>query len=223
MKKAIFSKKFRDSCLFVAQQIHGSKGTWAYQIFDFINDHYFHGRLPVPYILWGLTAHGGCVAWASTVTDRSRPPIITLHPSLLEASDNNEKPWGIPASWLGPSLVFDTLLHECIHVHVGSNLGGPEGRSSHDCKRWVRQVNRLAPLLGFMDVDAGHTKTIRVPVPGGKRGARGKLPTRVVRRTVGNVPFYAVAGFPRAMRVYRSQADEHYSQQRLPVGAPRLK
>ncbi len=221
MKKAIFSKKFRYSCLFVAKQVYGPKAVWAYELFDFINASYFNGRLPMPYILWGLTPHGGCVAWASTVTDKLRPPIVTLHPSLLKASES-PTPWGIPAAWLGPSLACDTLLHECIHIHIGSNLGGHKGRTSHDCMRWIRQVNRIAPLLGFIGIQAGRTKSVRVPILNAPRTKRGKLPTRVVRRTVGNVPFRTVAGFPAALRIFRGEAEQHYSRQRLPKGAPKL-
>ena len=92
MKKRRFSQTFRESCLIVAEQVYGRKGVWAYERFVFINDLYFAGRLPWPHILWGLTAHGDCVAWASTARDKSRPPIITLHPSLLRGTEK-EEPW----------------------------------------------------------------------------------------------------------------------------------
>lgn len=135
MKKPRFSKRFRDACWIVAEQCYGRKGTWAYEIFAFLNAAYFAERLPWPHIIWGLTAHGSCTAWASTALDKSRPPIITLHPSLLHGTEK-ENPWGLPPAWLGPSLAFDTLLHECIHVHIDYNLGGHQGTSSHNCKRW---------------------------------------------------------------------------------------
>jgi len=92
------------------------KGIWAYETFAFINRAYFSGRLPWPYIIWALTPHGKCIAWANTVRDKSRPPIICLHPSLLGGTEKLE-PWKIKSTWLGPALVFDTLLHECIHIH----------------------------------------------------------------------------------------------------------
>jgi hypothetical protein len=219
MKKRKFSKDFRDSCLIVAEQVYGRKGTWAYEAFTFINDAYFAGRIPWPHILWGLTAHGGCVAWASTARDKSRPPIITLHPSLLRGRER-ENPWEIPPDWLGASLAFDTLLHECIHVHIDYNLGGHDGRSSHDCKRWVRQVNRLAPLLGFKGVRFGGTKLKRVPIPGAPLTPRGKRPTKVVRINLGNVPFRVAAGFPKSLRCHLGQAHEHYGNNRLPPSLP---
>jgi hypothetical protein len=219
MKKRKFSRRFRESCLIVAEQCYGRKGTWAHEAFSFINQTYFADRLPWPHIIWGLTAHGSCTAWASTARDKSRPPIITLHPSLLQASEK-ENPWDIPAAWLGPSLVFDALLHECIHVHIDYNLGGHDGPSSHNCKRWVRQVNRLTPLLGFRGIRFGLSKTVRVPDPDSPPTPRGKVATRVVRACMGNVPFPVGAGFPDALRRYMGEADTYYRMKKLPVGAP---
>lgn len=57
MKNVRFSSKFRKSCLVVAAHCYGLKGTWAYQVYDFINANYFANRLPCPHIVWGLTAH----------------------------------------------------------------------------------------------------------------------------------------------------------------------
>jgi hypothetical protein len=221
MKKPIFSRNFRESCLIVAEQVYGRKGVWAYDSFVFINDEYFAGRLPWAHILWGLTAHGGCIAWASTVRDKSRPPIITLHPSLLQGTEK-EQPWNIPADCLGASLAFDTLLHECIHVHIEYNLGGHDGRSSHDCKRWIRQANRIAPLLGFRDIRFGITKTVRVPDYSAPKTVRGKVATRVVRRTTGNVPHRVAAGFPQSLRSFLGKAGGYYRKNSLPPGAPAL-
>lgn len=219
MKTRRFSRIFRESCLVVAEQCYGLKGTWAYDAFRFINESYFGKRLPYPHILWGLTAHGRCIAWASTARDKSRPPIITLHPSLLAATEKPE-PWGIPGDWLGPSLVFDTLLHECIHVHIDYNLGGHDGRTSHDCERWIRQVNRIAPLLEFQEVCFGISQTVRVPDPSAPRTARGKVATKVVRRGTGTVPFAVGSGFPFSLRCYLGIADEYYRKKQLPPGAP---
>jgi hypothetical protein len=219
VKKRRFSRTFRESCLIVAEQVYGRKGVWAYEIFDFINTMYFSGRLPWPHIVWGLTAHGNCIAWASTARDKSRPPIITLHPSLLQGTEK-EDPWRIPPDWLGPSLVFDTLLHECIHVHIDYNLGGHGGEGSHDTKRWMRQINRIARLLEFRTVRFGITRTVRVPDYSAPRTVRGKVATRVVRRTTGNVPHRVAAGFPQSLRKFTGQAQEHYRNNVLPRGAP---
>lgn len=221
MNKPRFSERFRDSCLVVAEQCYGAKGTWAYETYQFINEVYFSGRLPWPHIIWGLTAHGSCTAWSSTARDKSRPPIITLHPSLLRGSEK-ENPWEIPGDWLGPSLVFDTVLHECIHVHIEYNLGGSSGPTSHNCKRWVRQANRIASLMGFQGIRFGRSTTARVPIHDAPRTIRGKLPTRVVRRCLGNVPYSAGVGFPQSLRAYLGSAGDHYRGGTLPPGAPKL-
>ncbi len=219
--KPRFSKDFRESCLVVAKQCYGAKGTWAHETYAFINHAYFGGRLPWAHIIWGLTDYGSCIAWASTERDKTRPPIITLHPALLEAQQK-PCPWGIPNSHLGSSLVFDTILHECIHVHIDYNLGGTHGRTSHDCDRWVRQVNRLAPLLGFEGIEAGRTKLVRVKDDSLPRTVRGKVATRVVRQCTANVPFKAVCRFPVGLRSHLGQAAEHYGACCLPQGAPKL-
>lgn len=171
--------------------------------------------------MWGLTPHGGCVGSTSVLRGGHRPPIITLHPALLLPTEKSE-PWGIRAEWLGASLAFDVLLHECIHVHIANNLGGTTGRSSHDCKRWTRQVNRIAPLLGFNEVKAAGTKLVRVSDPEGRRTSTGKLPTRVARVPLGNIPMQVVAGFPMALRTHLGRADDHYRRNLLPDGAPSL-
>jgi len=98
-KKPRFSSDFRESCFVVAEQCYGIKGTWVYQCYEFINENYFGGRLPWAHIIWGLTEYGACIAWASTVRDKSRPPIITLHPVLLEQYQTAD-PWGIPSECL---------------------------------------------------------------------------------------------------------------------------
>jgi hypothetical protein len=144
------------------------------------------------------------VAWASTVSDKSRPPIITLHPSLLGGSEK-EDPWHISPHFLGPALAFDTILHECIHIHITHNLGGQDGPTSHNCRRWIRQVNRIAPLLGLKGIHVGMSKTMRVPVEPPQYTARGNRVTRVVRRCAGAVPFRVGSGFPQAARTYLGQ------------------
>jgi len=216
-----FSGTFRASCLLVAEQCYGSKGVWAHHAFDHVNHSYFGGRLPHPHIVWGLTAFGSCFAWASCSREKSRQPVITLHPVLL-GSTAEEPPWGIPRRWLGASLVFDVLLHECIHIHIDTRLGGHDGPTSHNCDRWVRQINRLAPLLGMKDVEFGRSKVARVPIEGAPLTVRGKRPTRVARVCTGNVPFTVGAGFPMSLRRFLGTASRHYSKNELPPGVPSL-
>ena len=113
-----------------------------------------------------------------------------------------------------------SLLHECIHIHINCNLGGHVGSSSHNCKRWVRQVNRIAPLLGFEGVQMGTSRAKRVPVEPPQFTKRGKLVTRVVRGHFGNVPFIVGAGFPGSLRKHFGRAADYYRFNRLPPGVP---
>jgi hypothetical protein len=86
----------------------------------------------------------------------------------------------------------------------------------------VRQVNRLAPLLGFEGIKAGRTKMMRVADHSAPRTVRGKIATKVVRRTLGNVPFSAVYGFPCALRQHLGEANDYCRLGRLPIDAPKL-
>jgi hypothetical protein len=95
--------------------------------------------------------------------------VITLHPSLLGGTEKSD-PWGIAPSFLGPRYAYDVLVHECIHLAIGQLRGGRRGPTSHNCDNWIAEVNRLAPLLGFHDVRAGRSKTVR---PGKEKPRRG--------------------------------------------------
>lgn len=222
-EKPRFSGRFRNATLIVAEQCYGAKGVWAYKIYEFVNEHFFYNHLPWPHIIWGLTAHGGCLAWSSTALDKSRPPVILMHDSLL-GTGTLENPWGIPKSWLGPCFVFDAMIHECIHVHINYNLGGHRGRTSHDSARWARQVNRLIPLLGFpKSMKAGKTMVKRVPDPTLPKTVRGKQGTRIARVGTGNIPLTVSAGFPYSLRAHLGTAEDHYLSQTLPATVPNLR
>jgi hypothetical protein len=210
---------FRDATLIVAEHAYGAKGRWSYACFEFINHTYFAGRLPWPVIQWALTGHGRCLGL--TRPHLSRPPVITLHPSLLGGSEK-QNPWGIPASWLGLAYAFDVMLHESIHVQVSYNLGGIQGKTSHNCPNWIGEVNRLAPLLGFDDVQAGLSKTRRIADESLPRTKRDKTATRVVRGWGGNLPGAAVFTFPHGLRAHQGLAQAHYESNVLPAGVPGL-
>lgn len=190
----------------VASHYFGRKGVWAYECFDWINERLYDGNLPQPLILWGLTAHGGCLGFTMADPERVRP-VIQLHPSLLGSTAENGA-WGFGQDLLGPAFAFDTLIHECIHVWVEHILcrDHRDGTSSHNNPAWVKEINRVAPLLGITGLNAAMSKTKRVANPDRPRGK-----TRVIRTTDGNVPFEAVSGFPRSVRVLRGQSD-YYRQ-----------
>jgi hypothetical protein len=214
--EGVTEEQVRRACLLVAEHYHGKRGVWAYNLYTAINDAFFQGELPWPHISWALTPHGACLGYAATT---GRPPVIVLHPSVLGGTQK-ENPWGYPPSWLGERFAFDLLLHEAIHVSVEHRLGGwkDKGKTSHNNAPWVAEVNRLAPLLGLDGVQAGQSKLARVPIEDAPRTKRGKLPTRVQRVTDGNVPYAAVATFPRGVRIHLGLADDFYRAGVLPVG-----
>jgi len=148
-----------------------------------------------------------------------------LHPGLLSIADDQggtkNKNWGIPRAWLGVARAFDTLLHECMHVsvhslHEGGDACGPGWKqmTSHNEPHWIGEVNRLAPLLD-LNIVAGRNTTRRVPIEGAVAGPRGKVPTRVVRATTGDVSYGAVARFPYGTRTELGLTD-WYERNALP-------
>lgn len=223
----------------VAFLYHGYRGIFAYAAFRHINDAFFEGRLPPPFIQWAITPHSRCIGHTlsrihftsdpQSTGDPARwlsPPVITLHPSILGGGrkrGRKEDPWNIPPSHLGNSFAYDVLLHECIHVAVfylhkrATVQLRKEGRgeTSHNNDLWVSEVNRIAPLLGLSGVDAGRTKVKRVPVEGGEKTPTGKPLTKPARVNGGNVPFEAVSTFPYGLRLHLGH-ERHYIEDRLP-------
>jgi hypothetical protein len=192
-------------CRQVAQYYYQHEGVLAYAMFDHINATLFDGALPVPLITWGVTAFGGCLG--STSTSRHAPPTILLHTSVLgtHAGSRSRKadPWRVATTHLGVRYAYDVLVHECLHVSVHYCLGGATGKTSHDNPQWVREVNRLLPVLGFPRLTAGMQRQRRV---GGVR----------IRQADGDVPYGAIARFPHALRRHLGQDAAYYSDKRLP-------
>jgi hypothetical protein len=198
-------------------------GCWAYRTFDMINTTFFDNKLPRPLIQWAITSYGKCLGFTSMWLGAPERPIITMHPSLLSPYRDPRKmpahgPWGFDWDWFGPRFALDTLLHEAIHVAQGTiHREMPKGESSHNCKSWIYEVNRLAPLLGMKNVRAGLCRPERVRIPG-QVTKTGRPKTRVVRVNQGNVPFGAIATFPYGVRIFRRSAASYYTGRRLPRG-----
>ena len=209
-------KDVEKACKLVAQTFYGEKGKWLYNAFEAINREFFDNAIPYPHIVIGLTAHGGCLGWCSS-SHGNRSPNIVIHPSVFGGT-GKPNPWGLEPEWLGKCFAFDILLHECIHASVHYRLGGyaGTGTSSHNNPKWISEVNRIAPLLGFKKLDAGMSKLQRVPVPGEftKRGKPVTVPKRVSQ---GNVPFKAITGFPESLRQHHRTAAHYYRKGRIPI------
>jgi hypothetical protein len=172
---------------YVEEHFFSEKAKFARHAFDYINERFFHGQLPWTLILWGLTAHGKCLG--QTVSNLRKPPVITLHPSLLGGTEKTN-PWQVHPRHLGQCYAFDVVLHECMHVSVEYLLGGQQGgESSHNCPAWIAELNRIAPMLGFPEVKAEMTKPARV-----------KGEAKVKRITKGNIPLDVISRFPYALR-----------------------
>src|SRR5215472_8474984 len=153
------SDKIQDACRIVAEHYYGDRGLWCYRAFDWINRTLFFDELPPPLIVITLTPHGHCLALTHWALDR--PPVIRLHPSLWGGTEK-ATPWGIDADQLGPRYALDVLIHESTHVSVRYRLGGPtRGDSFHNNPEWMSEVNRIAPLLGLIGINAAMSKVKR--------------------------------------------------------------
>jgi hypothetical protein len=118
---------------------------------------------------------------------------------------------------LGVRYAFDVLFHELIHVSQCYRLGGGVGPTSHNNTAWIAEVNRLAPALGLGVIRAGLSKTRREPDGSERTPKTGKLVTKVVRASDGDVPHEVVARFPHALRCHLGTADAYYRSQESPV------
>jgi hypothetical protein len=189
----------------VVDHYQDREGRLGYALFTAVHAHFFADELPWPLIIWGLTAHGHCVAF--TRSSETTPPMILLHPSLLGGTEKKD-PWGRPPAWLGVLYALDVLIHECMHVAVRYARGPWQGgTSSHNNPLWIAEVNRLAPLLGFPGEVAAMSKPRRIKGEG-----------RLVRDCKdATMPFDVASRFPHALRELRGTAEAYYTAKRLPI------
>jgi len=192
----------------VAKTYYGENGLWLCQTFDAINHKLFDGSLPQPLITIEMTKWSRCLGWCQLSEDL--PPRVIIHPTLFGLGESNSQPpWGLKNAWMGKRLVFDVLLHECIHLSVRYRLGGYQGPTSHNNEQWISEVNRISPLIGIKGIEAGRQIPKRVKING----------ESVVKKVdVGNVPFNAVAAFPYGVRIHQKNAAQFYQRSRLPLG-----
>jgi hypothetical protein len=179
-----------------ARSAFGAKGAWAFDAFDVINARYFEKSLPLPWIQWGLTKHARSLGWCRT--NGVEVPVITLHPAIM--APTTDKPWGMPANWMGRAMAFDVLLHECVHLSVFVQHGDARYGTgeAHNNEGWISEVNRIAPMLGFEGIKAATKKPKR-------------FGTAVKRTTLGNIPYKYVTCFPYGYYGFTGDAEAYFT------------
>lgn len=163
----------QQSCRYVAKQFEGDVGTTLFDWYEAISQMFFDGSLPQAFLLTALTAYGRCIGL--TKPDLQRLPIILIHPTLKTDKAR-----------------FYTVLHEAIHVHVRYNLGvtSYSSKTSHSNQAWLDEVNRIAKILGYTDVEIGFNKVTRT-----KKADGGGIS----RVNTGNVDYSCSYSFPHAL------------------------
>ena len=120
----------------------GEAGAWAYDEWKKLNDIFFYGENNPGPIIWGSTPQGKSLGYYYVSKN-----LIYLHKNLMRpvypAPAFN---WGI--RHLNKRVASDVLLHEMIHQRV-NQTGGWVGETSHNNKRFVEEVNRIAGVLGI--------------------------------------------------------------------------
>ena len=225
-----FQELYRSTRL-VAQHFGGAPGQFSYAAFDHINATYFQSRLPLPLMLWGIIPHGFGITYNTGL--EAGTPIILLHYTLLGERET-KNPWGIPSRCLGKLLVYEALINQCIQLAVaflherpyqhrdGTYHPYPDRSGAHltNSPAFAQEVNRLAPLLGFKDVNAGPYVMRRVATGEQKerplKDGRTKVTTLTKPTWVqeGNLSARDIQGFPVSLRLIRDAA--YYTRTSLP-------
>lgn len=155
-------------------------GVWAYDEWHSHNENYFMGQSSPGEIDWVEVAGNQSMGFFSPKENR-----IFLFRGLVRPR------YPVPmAKWclenLNRRMASDVLLHEMIHQNI-HQTGGWEGECSHNNRRFIDEVNRIAELLG-MKVFA------RLIEPGSKAGAKG------LRAEPGCMTLGEIENFPYSKR-----------------------
>jgi len=163
------------TCLYkeIASRHAGDVGVALFNYYDAINWHFFDNKLPQAFLLTALTAYGACIGL--TEPDPHKLPTILIHPTLKTEEDR-----------------FYTVLHEATHVYVRYVLGVTSygSKTSHSNPAWIAEVNRLAKLLGYTNIEIGFNKVTRE-----KKEDGGKIK----RAQTGSVPYSCSYSFPHTL------------------------
>lgn len=167
-------KELALACREIVAHFEGDVAVTLFEYYDAINRHFFNGVLPQAFVITALTAYGACIGLTKHTP---KQPIILIHPSLKTEEER-----------------FYVLVHECIHVSVRYCLKYT-GTKSHDSAEWIHEVNRIAPMLGYQNIELGKSKVKRLPKSEG-----GKL-VRVPEA----YPYECTYGFPQALATHTRQ------------------
>jgi hypothetical protein len=120
----------------------GNFGAWVFDEWKKLNDAFFYGENIAGDIIWGSIPQDRSLGYYSPDEN-----LIVLHKTLMRPVYPT-----INLNWesrhLNKRKVSDVLLHEMIHQRV-HQTGGWIGENSHNNKRFVEEVNRIAKLLGI--------------------------------------------------------------------------
>lgn len=191
----------------VAGHYYGALGVFAYDAYEFINQTYYGGDLPVPMIQIGITPWGGCLGVTRSADGQPR---IGLHPSTIAPRSAGKGLFGYDAGNFGIRFAYDVLLHELVHVAANYLYGVSDGDSSHNNSTWIAEINRLSPLIGLDGVQAEMTKVKRVPAPGETK--TGKPATKPAKVNAGNTPLDHISRWPHPLFLQRDR--EFYRRER---------
>ncbi len=120
----------------------GAAGAWAYDQWERLNEAFFGSGCIVGEIIWEKALQAKRLGYYAPGKNRiglSRHLMRPLYPAGVLS-------WGF--RHLNRKLAADILLHEMIHQHI-HQTGGWNGENSHNNDRFVREVNRIAKLMGL--------------------------------------------------------------------------
>ncbi|MBW1841526.1 MAG: hypothetical protein JRI75_06995 [Deltaproteobacteria bacterium] len=120
----------------------GEIGAWVFDEWEKLNETLFDGKIIAGPIVWGKTPEDRSIGYYL-----SEENLIHLHTTLVRPL--YPKPmakWDI--SNLNKKFAGDVLLHEMIHQMI-HQTGGWEGATTHNNKRFVGEINRIAELIGL--------------------------------------------------------------------------
>ena len=124
------------------KKLFGDFGAWAFDEWKTLNETFFNGENIAGEIIWGSTPNDRSLGYYLTTEN-----LICLHKTLMRPIyPTNDLNWRF--RHFNKRKAGDVLLHEMIHQRI-HQTGGWVGENSHNNERFVKEVNRIARLLGM--------------------------------------------------------------------------